>query len=385
MKKYQYGEIPDSYRSREYLLLCPHMFRCFRELGLNYIEGIYPKYQQMHHDATHYRLENMIYTSKDVIEGKISPEQAEKTIIYTLPHVMSVRADLQSGLLKLLFGDSVDISFLIFNDSDDELFHITNIHAESGIPVDWWMLDNNDELLERRHLKLGIKLKDIPKKVSYIQAAKLIRDVLLDVRNERTPQWADSMYSMTTINTSMMFNLFAELSNYEMFLTMWMGLNSKRVYKMRDQLFTLYPDPPLIGTLGFLPYSSWTSKMVGLASGRKLVLHQVESNVVAWIKREFPEAYLTVFLKQWEIGIPTPKMTLSCKISEDKNKLLDEKGNLLKAYPNNPRLMLEQLEIPEEEAFIGYLTDITDEESHEKFSRKNLLSKNMGRYTEFLG
>ena len=109
MTKHDYGEIPDSYRSKEYLLLSPHMFRCFRELGLDYIESIYPKYQTMHHDATRFRLENMIFTSKDVIDGTIPPEQAEKIIIYTLPHVMSVLADLQSGLLKLLFVDSVDI------------------------------------------------------------------------------------------------------------------------------------------------------------------------------------------------------------------------------------------------------------------------------------
>jgi hypothetical protein len=76
-------------------------------------------------------------------------------------------------------------------------------------------------------------------------------------------------------------------------------------------------------------------------------------------------------------------MTLSCRISEEKNKLLDASGDLSRLYSENPRLTLDQLEIPEEEAFIGYLTDITDEESYENFSRKNLLSKNMGRYTEF--
>ena len=382
MAKHLYGEIPDSYKSKEYLLLSPHMFRCFRELGLGYIESIFPKYQKMYHDATRFRLENMIFTSKEVMEGKIPPEQAEKIIIYTIPHVMSVRADLQMGLLKLLFGGSCDISFIILDDKTNELFHIANLHAENGIPVDWWTVDFSDELLERRHMKLGIKLKDIPKKVNYLKASKLIRDALLDIRNERTPQWADSMYSVATINTSMMFNLFTELSNYEMFNTMWMGLNSKRIYKMPDQLFTLYPSPPLIGTLAFLPYAKWTSKLVGLASGRRLVLHQIEDNVVDWIKQEFPEAYASVILKQWAIGIPVPEMTLSCEIPEKKQELLDENGDLRRHYPSGPRLTLEKLSIPEEEAFQGYLTDITDETPAE-ITRKNLISKNMGRFTEF--
>ncbi|NVM53166.1 MAG: hypothetical protein HWN66_05645 [Candidatus Helarchaeota archaeon] len=381
---HDYGEIPDSYRSKEYLLLSPHMFRCFREFGLDYVESIYPKYQKIQHDATRFRFENMIFTSKEVIEGKISPAQAEKIIIYTIPHVMSVRSDLQSGLLKLLFGDSCDISFIIFDDKSNELFHITNLHAENGVPVDWWMVNYEDELLERRHMKLGIKLKEIPTKYNYLKSSKLIREALLDIRNERTPQWADSMYSVTTINTSMMFNLFAELSNYEMFNTMWMGLNSKHVYKMPDQLFTLFPSPPLIGTLAYLPYSTWTSKLVGLASGRRLVLHQIEDDVVIWIKREFPDAFDSVLLKQWDIGIPVPQMTLGCEIPAKKQELLDVDGNLKREYPDGPRLTLEQLSIPREEAFKGYLTTITDNPLNLSISKKSLISKKMGRFTEFL-
>ncbi len=385
MIKHYYGEIPDDYRSKEYLLLCPHIFRCFRELGLEYIERVYPKYQKILPEATQYRFSNMIFTSKEIVEGKILPDMAEKIILYTIPHVMSVRADLQMGLQKLLFGDSTDISFLILDDKTNELFHVTNLHSENGIPVDWWVVNHGDELLNRRHMKHGIRLKDIPKKTSnYLKATKMVRELLLDIRNERTPQFSHSMYSLSTVNSSMMFNLFAELSNYEIFNTIWMGMNSKRVYKMPDQLFTLYPSPPLIGTLTYLSMREWTSKLVGLASGRRLVLHQVEDLAIDWIKEEFPEILPMVLLDQWKAGIPNPGMTMGCDIPDKKEKLLDQTGNLVRHYPQGQRLTLEDLEIPEEEAFKGYLTNITDENLLDLLiSKKNLISQNMGRFTKF--
>ncbi|NVM30920.1 MAG: hypothetical protein HWN65_18915 [Candidatus Helarchaeota archaeon] len=382
---HDYEEIPDSYKSKEYLLLCPHIFRCFRELGLEYFDNIYPEYKKILPEATNYRFSNMIFTSKEIMEGKIPPEQAEKIILYTIPHVMSVRADLQMGLLKLLFGDSTDISFLILNDENNEIFHVTNLHAENGIPVDWWQVDSEDELLERRHIKYGYKLREIPSKTkNLIKASKMIRDTLMDIRNERTPWWQASMYSLSSVNTACMFNLFAELSNYEMFNLIWMGLNTKRIYGMADQLFNLYPSPPLIGTLAFLLRREWTSKLVGLASGRRLVLHQVEDVAIDWIKEKFPEALSIMLLEQWKQGIPNPRMSMACDIPEDKDKMLNESGDLVRQYPEGSRLTLENLEVPQDEGFKGYLTNITDEDPLDlSISKQNLISKNMGRFTKF--
>ncbi len=382
---HSYEEIPDNYRSKEYILLSPHTFRLFKELGLDYAENVYPEYKNILPSATKYRFGNMIYTSKDILEGKIPPEDAEKVVLYTIPHVMSVRADLQIGLLKLLYGDSCDISFLILNDETNELFHVTNLHAENGIPVDWWLVDSEDELLERRHIKYGYKLREIPARTkNFLKAAKMIRETLMDIRNERTPQWSNSMYSLSSVNTSAMFNLFAELSNYELFNMIWMGMNSKRIYKMPDQVFNLYPSPPLIGTLAFLSRRDWTSKLVGLASARRLVLHQVEDMIIDWISEKFPEALSIMLLDQWRNGIPNPKMSLDCFTPGKKEELLNTSGNLVREYPDGQRLTLEKLDIPEGEEYKGYLTNITDEDPLDlSISRNNLISKNMGRNTEF--
>lgn len=385
MTLHNFEEIPDNYKSKDYLLLCPHTFRLFRELGIAYFDNIYPEYKNILPEATKYRFGNMIHTSKEIMEGKISPKQAEKTVLYTIPHVMSVRADLQMGMLKLLFGDSCDISFLILNDSNNEVFHVTNLHAENGIPVDWWLVDSEDELLERRHLKYGYKLREIPAKTkNFLKASKMILETLRDIRNEFTPQFSQSMYSLSSVNTSCMFNLFAELSNYEIFNTIWMGMNSKRVYGMPDQVFNLYPSPPLLGTLALLSMHEWTSKLVGIVSGRRLVLHQIEDILVNWISERFPEA-LTIMLKeQWRQGIATPWMSMKVNIPERKEKMLNETGELIRNYPDATRLKLEALGIPEKEAFKGYLTNITDEDSQLSFSPNNLVSKSMGRDTQLL-
>ena len=72
------------------------------------------------------------------------------------------------------------------------------------------------------------------------------------------------------------------------------------------------------------------------------------------------------------------------KMSLKKEELLNTSGNLVREYPDGQRLTLEKLDIPEGEEYKGYLTNITDEDPLDlSISRNNLISKNMGRNTEF--
>ena len=123
---------------------------------------------------------------------------------------------------------------------------------------------------------------------------------------------------------------------------------------------------------------------MGLASGRRLVLHQVEDVAIDWIKEKFPEALSIMLLEQWKQGIPNPRMSMACDIPEDKDKMLNESGDLVRQYPEGSRLTLENLEVPQDEGFKGYLTNITDEDPLDlSISKQNLISKNMGRFTKF--
>ena len=101
--------------------------------------------------------------AKQVSSGEIKhPDKVFSTFFF--PPVLFVRSDLQAGGTKLIYGESTDITFVIINDVNHEIFYLCNAHTEAGIPVDWWFINMGDEVFERRHLKLGMKLKDIVKK-----------------------------------------------------------------------------------------------------------------------------------------------------------------------------------------------------------------------------
>ena len=103
-----------------------------------------------------YRLNEAIKTAREVLQGKI--ENPEKIIAFTLfPPGGFIRADLQQGSMKLLYGESVDVSYVGIRDDTMEASFILNGHLEDGIPVDWWMMGPEDEMLDRRHHKYGIK------------------------------------------------------------------------------------------------------------------------------------------------------------------------------------------------------------------------------------
>ncbi|MHA1315888.1 MAG: hypothetical protein ACTSRB_18450, partial [Candidatus Helarchaeota archaeon] len=110
-----------------------------------------------------------------------------------------MRSDLQQGSMKLLYGESIDVSYVAVRDDTLEIQLILNGHLEDGIPVDWFVISETEDIMQRRHLKTGIKLKDIfkkSKKKDFISCGTAIRDILLDIRNERSPQWANSAYQI---------------------------------------------------------------------------------------------------------------------------------------------------------------------------------------------
>ncbi|MHA1248438.1 MAG: hypothetical protein ACTSRP_00460, partial [Candidatus Helarchaeota archaeon] len=161
---HSFGEIPDDSRTKYYLPLSRYVYKIFRHFGLDYMKEVQKKFRQVQYDITAARWENMIYTGKKIVSGEMSEEDAKKSILYTVPHIISVRSDLQVGTNKLMYGDSADVSFAIIDDYTSEIQFVFNGHLESGVPWDWYLAGLDDELLERRHMKFGWKIKEIPAK-----------------------------------------------------------------------------------------------------------------------------------------------------------------------------------------------------------------------------
>ncbi len=382
---HSFGEIPDDSRTKYYLPLSRYVYKIFRHFGLDYMKEVQKKFRQVQYDITAARWENMIYTGKKIVSGEMSEEDAKKSILYTVPHIISVRSDLQVGTNKLMYGDSADVSFAIIDDYTSEIQFVFNGHLESGVPWDWYLAGLDDELLERRHMKFGWKIKEIPAKTKTLsKAASILLDVLMDIRNERRPQWKNSRYWVCMAWASAMYNMFSELSNYEMLGNIYDGLNAKFKYKLPDYYFLYYPLPPLFSSIVYMPRPKFQTTLAGLTSSHKLVTSTIEDKALQWLKSDLPEMYELVYLHQWKEGIPIPAISLNTKIPEHYKKLLDKNENIVRTVPEGSKCTLENLDIPEEEAFRGYILDIDHESPlNTKITPEQKIACGMGHKTKF--
>ncbi|NHI94603.1 MAG: hypothetical protein EAX96_19080 [Candidatus Lokiarchaeota archaeon] len=360
-----YGDIGDDMPIKEFLLISKHVYKVFRKLGLYYLEDALPKFRTVQYDITKDRWDNMINTGKHLLQGKISEEESRKTFLYMIPHVITVRSDLQIGTNKLLYGDSTDVSFAIVNDYTNELLFIFNGHLESGVPHDWWIAGLNDDLMDRRHMKYGVKLREIPAKTkNLLKSAKWLEDVLLDVRNERTPYFSHSLYTVCMCYASAMFNVFAEQSCYETMGSVYDGLNAKNVYKLKEMHFLYHPVPPLISSIVYKERGDFLKMLCGLTTGHHMITNTIEDEAMEWVKTELSEVYPFVYLNQWtEDGIPTPAISIKSEIPNKKKDMIGIDGELVRKIPQGSRINTENMDIPIDETNKGYLFDIDHETS----------------------
>jgi len=379
------SEFDENFINKYHLGLGRWAWRIFKELGLNYMQDFFSQFNDVVYEMEKVRLDEMIATSKDIIEGKITPERAEETFCYlALPNVVICRSDLQPGAIKLLYGDSVSTTFFCIDDFSQELLFGCNIHTEGGIPVDWFVIKQGDEVMNRRHLKLGYRLFEIPKRVKGDLQKKAIYliDIFRDIRNERMPQFANAAYFVCLSWSTGLTNFFVELSPFEDMACLWRGINAKRIYGLNDMWFSFHPWPTLIQTLSLLSCREYSTKCAGLFMNHKLFLKSLEPFALEWLLNHFPEAYSVSFAPQIEDeGIPYPRDSLKLEIPKTFKKNLDE--NYWVYDPR--RIHFEDLKIPKEEALKGYYLAVDHETPlDEIIDETKIISVGTGRNTIFI-
>ena len=166
MSPHTYGSIPDSIQSKRMFPIGEHMWQLYREYGWEWFTkyfsggstGFYPDLG----DAVNEKFQTSLVAAKKVLDGKIKdPTKTFSTWFF--PPLIYVRSDLQTGSTKLIYGDSTDITFIVMSDVTENVELLINGHMEDGIPVDYWYIKGDDEIFDRRHMKLGIPLRDITK------------------------------------------------------------------------------------------------------------------------------------------------------------------------------------------------------------------------------
>ncbi|NVM56255.1 MAG: hypothetical protein HWN66_21340, partial [Candidatus Helarchaeota archaeon] len=392
-----FGEISDDIPTKYHLPLGTNIWGMFKQSGWEFLKHLFSEFIVNIYDLCEHRLNESIFTARDRILGKIPEWQANKIMTYAFFSPISpIRNDLQRGVMKLLFGESGDVTFLIIHDfKESQCGFALNLHTEDGIPVDWWVINEGDEFFDRRHMRLGIKLKDIPKKSKSLdQAADRIISTLYDARNERTPQWSDSYYNIVIIWCSATLNMIAESSSFETLGCMFDGMVSKFTYKLKDYWYNIWPRPPMMGTFTYAPErfrSRFLGIMAGLLTEHRLYISPLAAENRPLIEEKTPE-YLQYLRKKYEQkGIVMPYQSSSPILPNFRNKKIykkaDEQPDLLeRRYPDDPegRIKMEDLGFTFEEILDGAYLDITMDSRRNDVSPDIIISKKSGRQTEFL-
>jgi len=384
MSQKTYGAIPDNYPSKQFLPLGEHNWKNYVSLGWEYfMEKVTDPKLGFFDNAAEFLNEKFmvaVQTAKKVASGEVKdPENVMTTWFF--PPVLYVRADLQMGTTKLLYGNSTDITFLVVNDQNYEIDLMINGHMEMGVPVDYWYLIGDDEVFDRRHLKLGHKLRDLPAKSrNFTEGGLRVLDILKDIRNERSPQWANSAYSMAVVWMSSAVNIFQEPSSFSALADIWDGVNAKKIYGMPDAYFCYVPFPPIMGLLFAMGRPEFTIRLTGLLTNNRLNINGFEPRMIQFYKDTAPEMWDLIVKNMKENGVPTPRQSLGCKPPNLKDKNVWKNGEFEFIYPEGKRIMPYEWGLTEEQVFSGMYTDITHESPAEPFyGKEHILSKGIGR------
>lgn len=385
MPQNTYGDIPNSVFSKESLRLCENFWRLYKEQGWPWFKDqIKDVIDTIGFDIIKIRFDEAIVTAKEVTEGRI--KQPEKIITEMLfPPSLEIRADLQQGCMKLLYGDSVDLSLVIIDDSEREIMGAINGHFEDGIPVDWWMINPEDEVLDRRHPRIGYKLKELPKKIKNInKIGSNAIDIFKDIRNERTPQWSNSSY-LTLIGSGLIFwNELLYTNNYQKIASFWDLLAPKTVYGLKDNSVTYVPWPPFIQPMIFSGRKKFTLSLTGLGTDNNLFLSGFREGELELVKSRYTLAYDKVVVKNWEIGSPYPKQSLNYDFPNINLKNISEDDRFKRSYPGGPWIKLDDLGMTMDDAFKGVHLDINHEtEPGSVIVKEKVISTGIGHKTTF--
>lgn len=383
------NEIPDSYYAKKFIPLAENTFTALRLVdNWKAYENQYEGFEDHIAQNLSIRLNETINTAQAVQEGKIT-RLKETVTHWGYPPVLPIRMDMQNLSTKMIYGPSTDISFACLSDMDRDLVFIFNLHVEESAPEDYWFLlkSQDPEIFDRRHMKLGIRLRDVGKKIKdNIEAARRIREILIDIRNEKTPQWASSTYYVCIFFMVGASNMAMELSNWNALGQIWDGVNSSSHYGLPDCMFNYEPLPPILDMMFKLDRPFWTERLTKALTDNLLYLNYMERDILKGLKAMDYDLYdynIKYLSYQLERGIPLPSQSLQAK-TPIFNKEIGKWERIGFEFPEGLRINFHDLGLTFEEAINGVLFDITHKSEIEKITRDNIISLGHGLETRYL-
>ena len=387
-------EIPDSYYAKRFIPLADNLFTALRLAdSWNFYRGEdYEVSDESFAEGIRNRISQSIEISKAVEEKRLSKERQKQTVAFWgYPPLLPIRMDMQSLSTKMIYGPSVDISFALLSDEDRDVSIIFNLHVEESIPdYDglWFLLKSQEpEIFNRRHMKLGIRLADLGKKIKdNIEVARRIREILIDIRNERTPQFAESAYYIAVYTMTGASNTSMELSSYNSLGCIYDGVNSKDRYGLENCIYQYEPLPPILQMMFNLPRHLFVDRLTKTLLNGLLYLNHIEERTIEEMKKRnytVYDTYMRFFSWKLHQGIEFPWQSMQAIIPkyDSTTGTWDRYGF---EFPAGPRIHHEDLGLTPDEMLDGVLLDITHQDKIEKVTRDNIISLGHGLGTEYL-
>ncbi|MHA1652293.1 MAG: hypothetical protein ACTSYB_19080 [Candidatus Helarchaeota archaeon] len=383
---YKYADIPEIVLKKA-IPLERHLWKLYQKLGWDYLQkiisDIFPKIQDIFLE----RFIHSIKMAKHFIDGKISNSDANRILTYQMfPAFTTIRCDLQQGTMKLLYGNSCDVTFIALDDFNLEIKFLINGHFEEGFPIDLWIIESDSELLEERHKRYGYKLKNLYTKTKNLKKTGfLLRNLLKKIRDNRTPQFSQSQSILAMLWGSVTINLGFERSSFEIMANIWDYLTAKRNYHLPDDFLSYVPCPPLLNSIMYSNRPGFTLHLSNLITASKLYLQGLEKSLIEFGKNELPEAWIYGILRYFKEGIPLPKHTLTSRMPNLKEKNTYEQ-ELFDVVYERPDCFLHVADIgmTEEEALEGVYLNITHETPYfEKVDKSKIISTRIGLNSQF--
>ena len=385
------AEIPDSYYSKKFIPLADNLFTALRlsDSWQQYVGERVGGHEELER-TIRARVDESMETDKAIKEKKISKKRMQETVCYWgYPPMLPIRMDMARLSTTMIYGPSVDISFAYLDDEDRDLAFIFNIHVEESIMEDLWFISKKKEpeIYNRRHMKLGIRLTDLGKKIKdNIEVARRIKDILIDIRNERNPQWADSAYYIAVFFLVGVSNIALEFSNWNSMGMTWDGVNAVDRYGLPNCTFTYEPLPPILNMMFQLERPMWIERLTGALMNRQLYLTHSEASSIEKMKQRSYDLY-DIFMRSysWQLhqGIVLPSQTLQAN-PPVYDKTRNEWTKYGFDYPAGPRVHFRDLGLAFEEVMSGVLFDITHKSKIDKVTRDNIVSIGHGLKTKYM-
>ena len=112
------------------------------------------------------------------------------------PPIINFPISLSPSINVMLYGNDVD-NFYNYMDgfTCENIPYLENWHYEDGVQTTriCYVYENAEDVLERRHMRTGEKFRYLCCQRPAIEGERMVRDITMDIRNEKTPQYSNSM------------------------------------------------------------------------------------------------------------------------------------------------------------------------------------------------